>query len=49
MNVNFNAPDINGIKDDPDFAKGMNSAGYGMGKDPVSYTHLTAARTGPWT
>lgn len=39
MNVNFNAPDINGIKDDPDFAKGMNSAGYGMGKDQMGLIH----------
>lgn len=39
MNVNFNAPDINGIKDDPDFARGMNSAGYGMGKDQMGLIH----------
>lgn len=35
MDVHFNSPDINGIKDDPDFARGMNSAGYGMGKDQL--------------
>ena len=39
MDVHFNSPDINGIKDDPDFARGMNSAGYGMGKDQLGLIH----------
>ena len=44
MDVHFNSPDINGIKDDPDFARGMNSAVYGMGKD-----QLGLSTTGiPW-
>lgn len=39
MNVNFNAPDVNGIRNDPDFARGMHSAGYGMGKDQIGLIH----------
>ena len=39
MDVHFNSPDINGIKNDPDFARGMNSAGYGMGKDQLGLIH----------
>lgn len=39
MNVHFNSPDINGIKDDPDFSRGMASAGYGMGKDQMGLIH----------
>lgn len=39
MTLNFNAPDINGIKDDPEFAKGMAAAGYGMGKDQMGLIH----------
>ena len=39
MDVHFNSADINGIKNDPDFARGMNSAGYGMGKDQLGLIH----------
>lgn len=39
MNVHFNSPDISGIKDDPEFSKGMAAAGYGMGKDQIGLIH----------
>lgn len=39
MNIHFNSQDINGIKDDPDFSKGMAAAGYGMGKDQMGLIH----------
>lgn len=39
MEVHFNSPDISGIKDDPEFSKGMAAAGYGMGKDQMGLIH----------
>lgn len=39
MDVHFNSPDISGIKDDPEFSKGMAAAGYGMGKDQMGLIH----------
>lgn len=39
IDIHFNASEINGIQNDPEFAKSMNAAGYGMGKDQLGLIH----------